>query len=280
MSNDLTTTHGRELNLSKEDLTLITTTIAKGATPEELRLFLARCKLMNLNPLKPGQIHFVKYGTGPGSIVVGIEGFRSLAARTGMMNGTKRGCLKDDKGNLLGGWAEVYRKDWQFPARAEVSFAEYTTGRGPWSKMPESMIQKVAEVAALRMAFPDDLGGIYAQEEMHQADAEQARKLEHAGRLGLETLPSIKPEEPPEGEGFQDDEYKIPFGQWKHRSCEEVLRVFGKERAASYIEFLEATAEKKGKPLGPEAVEFIEHMSRAIAEMENGRPEVSEDDVP
>jgi len=38
--------------------------------------------------------------------------------------------------------------------------------------MPETMIKKVAEAAALRMAFPEDLSGIYSHEEMHRADIE------------------------------------------------------------------------------------------------------------
>jgi len=35
-----------------------------------------------------------------------------------------------------------------------------------WGKMPEVMLCKCAEVSALRRAFPDDLGGIYIEEEM------------------------------------------------------------------------------------------------------------------
>ena len=39
---------------------------------------------------------------------------------------------------------------------------------GLWGRMPETMIKKVAEAAALRMAFPADLSGVYADEEMPQ----------------------------------------------------------------------------------------------------------------
>jgi len=155
---------------TNEQLDLIKKTIAKDATDNELKLFLYRAKELGLDPLKPGQIHFVKYGSAPGSIVVGIEGFRSKAGRTGKHVGTKRGVIRDPKtGKVVAGWAEVFRSDWTEPAREEAPLSEYNTGKASWAKMPETMIKKVAECAALRMAFPDELGGIYAPEEMEQA---------------------------------------------------------------------------------------------------------------
>jgi phage recombination protein Bet len=157
-------------NWTPEQLKLITDTVAKGATKNELDLFLYRCRNMGLDPLKPGQIHFVKYGQGPGSVVIGIEGFRAIAGRTGKLSGIKRGALKDESGKLVGAWAEVFRSDWQHSAREEVPLSEYNKGSGTWAKMPETMIKKVAEAAALRMAFPDVLGGVYTQEEMDQAE--------------------------------------------------------------------------------------------------------------
>lgn len=154
-----------------DQVALIIKTVARGATPDELQLFLYRCKNMGLDPLKPGRVHFIKYGTNPGSIVVGIEGFRTFAARTEKLSGIQRGVIKDDKGVILGGWCEVHRKDWSHPAREEVPFNEYNTGKGIWAKMPETMIKKCAEAAALRMAFPEDLGGVYEAAELDKAQA-------------------------------------------------------------------------------------------------------------
>lgn len=151
---------------NQEQLSLIKATVAKGATDDELKLFLYRCKNMGLDPLKPGLVHFVKYGSNPGSVIVGIDGIRARAHKTGKISGIKRGVLKDESGKLVGGWCEVYRSDWQHPAREEVSLAEYDTGKAQWATKKETMIKKVAEVAALRMACPEELGGIYAEEEM------------------------------------------------------------------------------------------------------------------
>ncbi len=180
-----------------EQLKLITEVVAKNATPEELKLFLYRCKNMGLDPLKPGQIYFIKFNSSqPGTMVVGIDGFRSLASRTGKHMGTVRGIIRDDKGRCIGAWAEVHRSDWKHPAREEVSLGEYNTGKSQWARMPETMIKKVAEVAALRMAFPDDLGGIYAPEEMEQANQHQPPETQRTQPVlvAKETVP-VEPAE-------------------------------------------------------------------------------------
>ena len=74
--------------------------------------------------------------------------------------------------HLVGGWAKVFVKGYEVPIEAVVSFDEYvgTTKDGTinsqWSKKPATMIRKVALVQALREAFPEDLGGLYASEEV------------------------------------------------------------------------------------------------------------------
>jgi len=155
---------------SAEQIELIKKTIAKGASNDELKLFMMNCKRLQLDPFAK-QIYFVKYGSSPGTIIVGLDGFRAAAHRTGQLSGIERGANLDSNGKVLSGWAKVYRKDWDHPAYEEVPFSEYNTGKGNWVKMPQTMIKKVAEVAALRMAFPSDLSGVYAQEEMDQAQS-------------------------------------------------------------------------------------------------------------
>lgn len=160
---------------TNDQITLIKSTIAKGATNDEFMLFMHQVKRLGLDPFAK-QVHFVKYGSNPGTVIVGVDGFRIVAARTGKHDGTERGVHRNDKGEIVAGWAKVYRKDWTHPAFETVPFKEYFKAGKPgypsnWEKMPETMIKKVAEVAALRMAFPDVLSGVYAQEEMDQADS-------------------------------------------------------------------------------------------------------------
>jgi len=233
-----------------EQIQLIRDTVAKGATPDELKLFLYRCKNMGLDPLKPGQIYFIKYGTSAGTIVVGIEGFRSKAVRTGKLTGIQRGVIRDEKGKCIGAWAEVYRADWTKPAREEVSLSEYVADKPIWRKMPEAMIKKCAEAAALRMAFPDDLGGIYAPEEMDQA----------------ENLPRIAPEQPSaiDGDPNYTEGYRIPFGKYAKRAIEEI----DIKALRDYVDYIEKKAEKDGKPLTGQVLEFVERASDYLAALE------------
>ncbi len=252
MSTDLVAT-----DFTQSQMALITSTVAKGASPDELKLFLYRAKNMGLDPLKPGQIHFVKYGNGPGSIVVGIEGFRSIAHRTGKLAGIKRGPIKDDSGQLIGAWAEVYRVDWQHPAREEVPLSEYNAGTPVWRKMPETMIKKVAECAALRMAFPNDLGGVYAPEEMDQATS-PAQSL------------SIKPEQPMANDGYTDTAWRFKFGKFKGRTVEEIYNdpAQGPKVLKSYVDWLVDDAYKKGQSISPNAKEVIDNVEAFLGSME------------
>lgn len=215
-----------------EQIQLITDTVAKGATRDELKLFLYRATKMGLDPLKPGQIYFIKYGTGPGSIVIGIEGFRAKAGRTGKMSGVKTGVIKDDNGTILYGWAEVSRSDWKEPARAEVPFAEYTKSSGNWAKMPETMIKKVAEAAALRMAFPDDLGGVYIPEE------EEA--------LAANASVRINAEQPTEDDGDPDaiTEWTYKVGMFARRGLDETARIYGLDKMRAWVAKVESRMEK------------------------------------
>lgn len=181
-------------HFTPEEVQMIRDTVAKGISEEELKLFLYTAKARGLDPLLK-QIYFIrrKQRRGDrwvdiGTIQTGIDGFRLIANRTGKLKGIERGVNRDEKGKISA-WARVWRTDWSQPAYEEVTLDEYKGDTPLWQRMPEQMLKKCAEVAALRMAFPEDLSGLYSHEEMDQAD-----KSEDRPRHGKEEKPPLPQE--------------------------------------------------------------------------------------
>ena len=154
-------------------------------TIQEVAMFMNLCKFSGLNPwLK--EAYCIKYGTEPATMVVGKEAFEKRAEENPAYDGDESGIIVVDESGvvtyrkgtmklpgeeIIGGYAEVWRKDRSHSTRVEVSFEEYAgrkkdgTLNGQWSKKPATMIRKVALVQALREAFPKAFGGMYTAEE-------------------------------------------------------------------------------------------------------------------
>ncbi len=69
------------------------------------------------------------------------------------------------KGALVGAWARVVRED-KLPVVVWLDFSGYVQQTPLWAKIPTTMIEKCARVAALRKAYPEAFGGLYVREEM------------------------------------------------------------------------------------------------------------------
>jgi phage recombination protein Bet len=158
--------------LSAEQIELIKTTIAKDASDDELKLFIYTASRVGLDPLAK-QIHFVKRG-GQMTIQTGIDGYRAIAERTGTLAGIddaifdSETALHPNKASVT-----VYRMvaGQRVGFTASARWVEYSQPQGfMWKKMPYLMLAKCAEALALRKAFPNDLTGLYTNEEMAQAD--------------------------------------------------------------------------------------------------------------
>lgn len=181
--------------MTEEQVALIKDTIAKGASDDELRLFLYTAKRTGLDPLMR-QIHFVKRkaknpdGTWRDQMTIqtGIDGYRAIAVRTGHLAGIDDAVFDTEKAihpekatvtvyRMVGGqrcpFAATARWDEYVQMKDEYIGGQKTgnkTTSGLWAKMPYLMLAKCAEALALRKAFPNDLSGIYTTEEMAQAD--------------------------------------------------------------------------------------------------------------
>ena len=159
-----------------EQTQLISTTIAPGCSNDELRLFAYACQRTGLDPFSR-QIYAIKRG-GKLTIQVSIDGLRSIAERTGQLDGSQSYWCGSD-GQWQDVWLDskppaaaktiIYRKGCAHPFSATARFADFNAGQGLWSKMPSVMIAKCSEAQALRRAFPADLSGVYSTDEMDQA---------------------------------------------------------------------------------------------------------------
>ena len=168
-------------NLTKDQIELLKRTVAKGATDDEFKIFLALAQKYDLDPFAK-QIWFVKYKESePASIFTGRDGFLHIAHRTGKFDGMETQVRKVDEplrvydkyGKLIFksdyqyvATCKVYRKDMKHPIVVEVWEEEYSAGNRMWKTKRRTMIQKVAESQALRRAF--DISGLYAPEEISE----------------------------------------------------------------------------------------------------------------
>lgn len=73
------------------------------------------------------------------------------------------------KGAIVGAWARVERRD-HVAVLVWLDFAGYVQQSPMWSKIPSTMMEKCARVAALRKAYPESFGGIYIREEMPEGE--------------------------------------------------------------------------------------------------------------
>lgn len=177
MSTELATTNDSQLAALEQRVTitdsqteLIKKTIAKDATDNELQLFFYDCKRRGVHPLDK-LIHFTKRG-GKYTPVTSIDFMRSRAAETGEYAGNEDAVFSGEpKTDSFAASVTVSRfvqgqpRDFTATAR----WSEYKPDQAfMWEKMPHTMLGKCAEALALRKAFPQQLSGLYASEEMDQ----------------------------------------------------------------------------------------------------------------
>jgi phage recombination protein Bet len=169
----------------QEQIALVKSMVARGATDEEFKLMCHIANKYGLDPLAK-QIWVVKYGTMPASIFTGRDGFLSIAHQTNQFGGMETKVEKvnepidvvktrynKDRQKIT---VEV-KRDWQYKATcivkrkdsdsafiSEVFEEEYTTAENLWTSKPRTMIGKVAESQCLRKAF--NISGLYSPEEM------------------------------------------------------------------------------------------------------------------
>ena len=170
-----------------------------GADPMSVVMVIDYCQARGLDPLKkpchivPMKVKDARTGQEAWRDVVmpGIYEYRTTAQRTGEYLGQARpvyGEIVDYKGIKVPEWCEltVYRWNKVAKQRSEFTVLTYFSevvseswAKGQkgvkepnsrWQKAPRQMLTKCTEAAALRMAFPDELGGEMTMEEAGDRD--------------------------------------------------------------------------------------------------------------
>lgn len=137
-------------------------TVAQGLTDEEFLLFAQHCKGTGLNPFKK-EVWAIKAGNRL-QIMTGLNGFLAIANSHPLFDGME--VEVDDDAKPTKATCRVYRKDRKYPAVGVAIMAEYRKDTPIWKQMPRVMLTKCAKSIALREAFPQELNGIYTDDEM------------------------------------------------------------------------------------------------------------------
>lgn len=205
-----------ERGYSPEQWNTMKNVLFRGASDEAMLLVIDYCKARKLDPLKR-PVHIVKVWDSSIRALVetiwpGINELRTTAMRTGSYAGMDEPNLGPMVTNRVG-TVDVY-----FPEYAQVTVYRMVGGQrvpfaGPrvywletyaqkknddptpnamWFKRPRGQLVKCAEAAALRAAFPEELGHEFAAEEMDgQIINERPRHLlDEAGHepMGLDLI--------------------------------------------------------------------------------------------
>lgn len=206
-----------------ENLELIKKTVAPGLTDSEFLLFCHVARVRRLDPLQK-QIYAMKrrvWNTETNQyedrmvLQVGIDGFRSIANRTGFYMPSDMLPLVEGEGTKdlrvtvwIKKWHELSAQWMEFGATAYYrefvqTKKDKATGKlepvSMWEKMAIGQTEKCAEAKAIRRGWPEELGQFYIPEEVSSSigvdvlppeNHKQDKTMRDLGTLKVSTEPN------------------------------------------------------------------------------------------
>ncbi|WP_375771866.1 phage recombination protein Bet [Archangium gephyra] len=213
---------------SSERVELIKRTICpRGIGEDEFALFIEQCKRSGLDPLlkeafcvarrqnagnreKPNWVTRYEFQPSEAGMLARAERFPDFKGIQASAVYAEDEIIVDQgkgevvhrfnpakrKGSLVGAWSRVVR-DGKLPVVVWLDFAGYVQQTPLWAKIPTTMIEKCARVAALRKAYPEAFGGLYVREEMPAEEFEPAQAEPASSHGGYERPGTAKASFPP-----------------------------------------------------------------------------------
>lgn len=286
---------------------LIRKTLARDASPEQFEMFLEVCSRTGLNPFAKQIYAVIRKARGnyppTMTIQVGIDGLRLIAQRTGEYEGqtAPEWCGMD------GVWRDVWLES-DPPAAARVGvrrrtfldpvygIAKYdsfvqmvdiydgnnqrTDKKRPnemWARMPDTMLAKCAESAALRKAFPQELSGLHAEVEGRAGDyVQMSGEVERPSIKKPKSKKALVAPDPSHSSGLRQDILEtrsaavdVATGEIDPEPDAELALLMAKEtEGAVEGDFTEVDAEPAPKgPSYPEPFNYEEEQAKnAVAD--------------
>jgi hypothetical protein len=166
----------REL-ANKDTLNMLVATTFKGLTEENVRLAVTEGMLRNFTfkDFLERNVYAVPFkdnntGKQAYSLITSVDYARKIGLRSGVIGKSVPVFVVDKEGRIISCSVTIKRKInndvGEFSSL--VFFDEYTTGKNLWTSKPRTMIAKVAEMHALRMACPEEMSQVYVEEELEK----------------------------------------------------------------------------------------------------------------
>lgn len=165
--------------------------IPASANAKQIEYFFEVCRRKKLDPFLK-HIHMIERKENNNgrwitsyTIQASLDGMRAIAQRNCKIKSYKRFVkfIEGLENKELYGCCEIDTED-RGLYYDEVPFTEYVQRKRDgsvshfWKQFPQTMIKKVAEESVLRMLAPEDLSGVYGDDEMDQAEETEIKQLD------------------------------------------------------------------------------------------------------